>query len=56
MTFDADYLEPIETRFEILDWRGAFLFLIPGGFSLHLPTRRLRSHSPAIAVLGRRHR
>ena len=50
------WLELIESRFEILDWRGAFRLLIPGGFYLHLPTRRLRSHSPAIAVLGRRRR
>jgi len=47
------WLDRIGARFELLDWRGAFRFLLPFGPYLHFPTRRLRNHSPAILVAAR---
>lgn len=41
-------------RFRVLDWWGLVRYLFPGRLYLHLPTRRLRRHSPAILVACRR--
>jgi len=49
------WLEHIGARFELLEWHGAFRFLLPAGPYLHFPTRRLRDHSPAILVAARNH-
>jgi len=40
-------------RFELLAWQGIFRYLLPGGYYLHLPSRRLRSIAPAIALVCR---
>lgn len=48
------WLRLIGDHFELLDWHGAFRLLVPFGPYLHFPTRRLRRHSPAILVVGRR--
>lgn len=48
------WLDWTERRFELLDWQGVVRKLLPGGVYLHRPTRRLRAHAPAIAVVARR--
>lgn len=40
-------------RFVVLEWWGILRYLLPGGFYLHLPTRRWRAHTPAILVAAR---
>jgi SAM-dependent methyltransferase len=40
-------------RFQVLEWWGVLRYLLPGGFYLHRPTRRLRAHTPAILVAAR---
>lgn len=40
-------------RFRVLEWWGVLRYLLPGGFYLHLPTRRGRAHTPAILVAAR---
>jgi SAM-dependent methyltransferase len=40
-------------RFEVLDWVGVTRYLLPGSRYLHVPSRRLRRHTPAIAVVCR---
>jgi hypothetical protein len=48
------WLDLLGSRFNILDWQGAFRLLLPSGPYLHVPTRRLRAVSPAILVVARR--
>lgn len=43
-----------EEWFDVLEWQGVFRWLVPGGPYLHLPTRRLRRHAPAILVVCRK--
>lgn len=40
--------------FQVQDWHGIYRYLLPGGYYAHLPSRRLRSATPAIAVLCRK--
>lgn len=48
------WLDWAEERFEVLDWQGILRYLLPGGWYLHVPTRRFRGHTPAILVAARR--
>lgn len=43
-------------RFDVIDWRGVYRYLVPGLGYVHLPTRRLRRFTPAIAVVARSRR
>lgn len=47
------WLEWVEPGFEVVEWWGVLRYLLPGGYYLHLPTRRLRRWTPAIAVVAR---
>lgn len=47
------WLEWAARRFNIVTWTGILRYLLPGGVYLHMPTRMLRKHVPAIAVVGR---
>lgn len=49
-----DWLDWVSSSFDLLDWHGIYRYLLPGGRYLHLPTRRLRRHTPAILVVARR--
>jgi SAM-dependent methyltransferase len=49
-----DWLDWVAGRFSLLEWLGMLRYLLPGGLYLHLPTRRLRRHTPAILVAARR--
>ena len=48
------WLDWAAQRFEVLEWWGMLRYLLPGGFYLHLPTRRGRNHTPAVLVAARR--
>lgn len=41
-------------RFEIVDWLGIVRWLTPGGYYLHVVTRWMRKHTPAILVVCRK--
>lgn len=41
-------------HFDVVDWTGVFRWLPPGGYYLHIVTRRLRRHTPAILVTCRK--
>ena len=41
-------------HFALVEWRGIVRYLLPGGYYLHLPTRALRRHAPAIVVVARK--
>ncbi|HKO22883.1 MAG TPA: class I SAM-dependent methyltransferase [Candidatus Eisenbacteria bacterium] len=48
------WLEWAGERFALVAWCGIFRYLIPGLGYAHIPTRRLRRFTPAIAVTARR--
>jgi SAM-dependent methyltransferase len=48
------WLDWAAASFEVLDWGGILRYLLPFGLYLHLPTRRLRWHTPAIWVACRK--
>jgi SAM-dependent methyltransferase len=43
----------VRERFEVVSWCGIYRYLIPGLGYAHIPTRRLRRFTPAIAVTAR---
>jgi SAM-dependent methyltransferase len=47
------WLEWAGERFELVDWWGIYRYLVPALGYVHLPTRRLRRLTPAIAVIAR---
>jgi SAM-dependent methyltransferase len=47
------WLDLAKRNFHLLDWWGIFRLLLPGGYYIHWPTRRLRRVAPAIAVAVR---
>ena len=49
----AAWLSSLRARFPALDWHGIFRYLLPGGYYVHVPTRRLRRFAPAIGCIGR---
>ncbi len=49
------WLEWVAPRLNIVKWWGIYRYLTPVGY-LHLPTERLRRHTPAIAVICRQDR
>jgi SAM-dependent methyltransferase len=48
------WLEWAAERFEVVSWCGIYRYLVPGLGYAHVPTRRLRRFTPAIAVTARR--
>lgn len=44
------WIEWAEEEFDGVEWHGLYRYLLPGGLYVHLPTRRFRDHTPAIAV------
>ena len=46
------WLDWLGAEFEIVDWVGIYRYLL-GRWYLHYPTRALRRHTPAIAVVAR---
>jgi SAM-dependent methyltransferase len=48
------WLEWAGAAFEVVEWRGLFRYLLPGGHYAHRPTRRFRRAAPAIAVSARK--
>jgi len=48
------WLSWAERSFEIREWWGVYRYLLPGGIYAHLPTRRFRRWTPAIAVVASR--
>ncbi len=47
------WIEWARQAFEVVNWWGAYRYLLPGGFYVHLPTRRFRRWTPAIAVVAK---
>lgn len=41
-------------HFEILEWHGVLRYLLRGRRYLHVPTRALRTHTPAILIVAKR--
>ncbi|HLG22890.1 MAG TPA: class I SAM-dependent methyltransferase [Candidatus Manganitrophaceae bacterium] len=48
------WLDWARGRFQVIEWRGIYRYLLPGGYYLHRPTRMFRRYTPAIAVIARR--
>jgi SAM-dependent methyltransferase len=48
------WIDWLTGRFELVDWHGVYRYLLPLGYYVHLPTRRFRRFTPAIAVVARR--
>jgi SAM-dependent methyltransferase len=48
------WLRWVSERFDMVAWCGIYRYLIPGWGYAHIPTRRLRRFTPAIAVTARR--
>lgn len=48
------WLDLVNSHFEILEWAGAFRYLMPTRTYIHLPTRTLRRHAPAILIAARK--
>lgn len=48
------WLSLVGARLEVESWCGIVRYLLPGGWYLNWPTRLLRRHAPAIAILARR--
>jgi SAM-dependent methyltransferase len=47
------WLELAAKRFRVVDWYGITRYLLPGGIYVNWPTRWLRRHTPAVAVVAR---
>jgi len=47
------WLDLAAERFRVVDWYGITRYLLPGGIYLNWPTRWLRRHTPAVAVVAR---
>lgn len=47
------WLELAQRHLTDIEWHGAFRLLLPWGYYVHFPSRRLRSVAPAIMVTGR---
>jgi SAM-dependent methyltransferase len=48
------WLDWAESHFALVGWQGIFRYLLPGGYYLHLASRALRRHTPAIIVVARK--
>ena len=46
------WLEWVTRRLDLVEWWGICRYLLPWGYYVHQPTRRLRAVAPAIAVLA----
>ncbi len=42
------------SHFTVMDWTGILRYLLPGGYYLHIVTRLLRQHTPAIIAVCRK--
>jgi len=47
------WLELTRERFQLVEWCGVFRYLLPGGLYVNWPSRFLRHHAPALAVVAR---
>jgi SAM-dependent methyltransferase len=47
------WLDLSRERFHVVDWCGVVRYLLPGGIYLNWPTRLLRHHAPAVAIVAR---
>jgi hypothetical protein len=47
------WLDLAATHFRVADWYGITRYLLPGGCYLNWPSRWLRRHTPAVAVVAR---
>lgn len=50
----AFWTEWAARHFEVLHWEGVLRYLLPGGVYLHVPSKLMRRHMPAILVACRR--
>jgi SAM-dependent methyltransferase len=48
------WLDLAQRHFDVVEWTGAFRYLLPGGYYVHWTTHALRHVSPAIVIVGRR--
>jgi SAM-dependent methyltransferase len=48
------WLDWAGAAFEVCEWVGIVRYLLPGGYYVHVPTRRARDHTPAILVACRK--
>ena len=48
------WLDWAESHFSVIEWKGIFRYLLPGGYYLHLVVQGLRRHAPAIIVVARK--
>ncbi len=48
-----EWLDWIGRRFRVVTWQGMIRYLLPGPYYLHVATRVLRAHTPAIAITCR---
>jgi SAM-dependent methyltransferase len=46
------WLDWASSNFKVVEWWGIYRYLFPTGYYLHTPTKTLRKHTPAIAVLA----
>ena len=49
-----EWIELVSRKFEIVEWIGIIRYLLPGGYYLHIKSRALKNHTPAIAVICRK--
>jgi SAM-dependent methyltransferase len=47
------WLDWAERHFRVVQWTGAFRYLLPGGYYVHWTSRALRRVSPAVVVVAR---
>ncbi len=47
------WLSHLGRQFSVVDWQGILRYLLPGGYYLHVSTRKLRRLAPAIACVAR---
>lgn len=48
------WIDWAESHFVLVEWQGILRYLLPGGYYLHLASRTLRRHTPAIIVVARK--
>jgi 2-polyprenyl-3-methyl-5-hydroxy-6-metoxy-1,4-benzoquinol methylase len=48
------WLDWAAAHFSVVEWKGILRYLLPGGYYLHVVTRALRRHTPAIIVVARK--
>ena len=49
-----DWLSWVANRLDVVEWHGIVRYLLPAGLYLHVPTRRLRRHTPAVLVVAQK--